>query len=237
MSETAPPRFLPGSSPGTPALSFVDVTLAQGARILLEGACFSLPEGSLTVLTGANGHGKTTLFRTILGLHAPRKGEVRIFGRIPDTMRGAIGYLPQDRRLPAPQMTGRTLIASSWNGTRPGLPGWGRRIRQRVDGALSRAGALHLADRPLGQLSGGERQRVFLAGALLQSPRLLVLDEPLSGVDVQGQAEIVALLHDLCRRSGVTILLSCHGLDAVRGRVDYRLAIAGQTLELSDAAL
>lgn len=222
----------------TPAAILLDrVTLSHGTRLLVEKADLVLAPGSFTVLAGANGHGKTTLMRALLGLHPAREGKITVLGRTPRAARKSIGYMPQERRLPAPQLTGRALIAASWHGTRFGLPGWGRRLAEGLNAALALTGAEALAEQPLSQLSGGERQRLFLAEALLDRPALLILDEPLSGMDLQGQQKILAMLHARCRETGMAVLMSCHGLEAVRPFADHVLQISRQKLELCDAAL
>lgn len=222
----------------TPAAILLDrVTLSHGTRLLVEKADLVLAPGSFTVLAGANGHGKTTLMRALLGLHPAREGKITVLGRTPRAARKSIGYMPQERRLPAPQLTGRALIAASWHGTRFGLPGWGRRLAEGLNAALALTGAEALAEQPLSQLSGGERQRLFLAEALLDRPALLILDEPLSGMDLQGQQKILAMLHARCRETGMAVLMSCHGLEAVRPFADHVLQISRQKLELRDAAL
>lgn len=222
----------------TPSAIRLDrVTLSHGARVLVEKTDLALAPGSFTVLAGANGHGKTTLMRALLGLHPAREGRITVLGRTPQAARQMIGYMPQERRLPAPQMTGRSLIAASWHGTRFGLPGWGRGIAKGLRTALSLTGAEALAEQPLSQLSGGERQRLFLAEALLDSPALLILDEPLSGMDIEWQHKILTMLLARCRETGMAVLMSCHGLEAVRPFADHLLQISKHKLELSDAVL
>ncbi|NVN05380.1 ATP-binding cassette domain-containing protein [Asaia spathodeae] len=220
-----------------PAILLDRVTLSHGARLLVEKADLALKPGSFTVLAGANGHGKTTLMRALLGLHPAREGRIAVLGRAPRAARQLIGYMPQERRLPAPQLTGRALIAASWHGTRFGLPGWGRGLADDLKAALSLTGAEALAEQPLSQLSGGERQRLFLAEALLDKPALLVLDEPLSGMDIHWQQKILTMLQARCRETGMAVLMSCHGLDMVRPFADHLLQISEHKLELSDAAL
>lgn len=220
-----------------PAITLHDVTLAHGERRLIEHADLRLAPGRLTVLAGANGHGKTTLLRALLGLHTPLAGRIEIFGHAPRKARCRIGYMPQDRRLPAPQMSGRALVSASWRGTTFGLPAWGRAIDASLHEALSLTDALDLAAQPVGQLSGGERQRLFLAGAMLEAPPLLVLDEPLGGMDTAWQDRILSMLRRRCDTTGMAVLMSCHGVETVLPFADHLLRIEGNTLELDDAAL
>ncbi|WP_336761692.1 ATP-binding cassette domain-containing protein [Asaia sp. VD9] len=220
-----------------PALALKTLTLTHGRRVLIDQADLTLGQGTLTLLAGANGQGKTTLLRALMGLHPLQGGAIEIFGQTPRRARRRTGYMPQDRRLPAPQMTGRAFLAASWQGTRFGLPGWGQNLRSALQACLAMTGSEKLVDQPLSQLSGGERQRVFLAGALLDAPSLLVLDEPLSGMDTQWQAAILAMLRARCRETGMAVLMSCHGIEAALSYADHVLLIDSQKLELRDAAL
>jgi len=220
-----------------PALALKAVTLAHGRRVLIDRADLTLGRGTLTLLAGANGQGKTTLLRALMGLHPVQGGEIEISGKTPRRARRRTGYMPQDRRLPAPQMTGRAFLAASWHGTRFALPGWGQNLKSALQACLALTGSEKLVDQPLSQLSGGERQRVFLAGALLDSPCFLVLDEPLSGMDTQWQGEILAMLQARCRETGMAVLMSCHGVEAALPYADHVLSIDSQKLELRDAAL
>ncbi|WP_025886088.1 metal ABC transporter ATP-binding protein [Asaia prunellae] len=221
----------------SPAILLRQVTLSHGARVLLDRADLSLASGTFTVLAGANGHGKTTLMRALLGLHPVHEGEIRTLGRKPSAARRWIGYMPQERRIPAPQLTGKALISASWRGTSLGLPGWGQGAKTALKAALTLTGAEALAAQPLNQLSGGERQRLFLAEALLDNPALLILDEPLSGMDMDWQRRILAMLRARCRETGMAVLMSCHGLEEVSRFADHLLQISQRKLELSDVAL
>ena len=188
----------------------------RGVRIL-DQVSLELQRGEFVALIGANGSGKTTLLRTVLGFLRPSAGAVRLRegdgGRI---TRKQIGYVPQslsiDFKMP---MTVRDVVFIG----RCGLIGMGRRASREdwaaVDQALADAGIEDLGGRPIGHLSGGELQKVQIARALCQSPRLLLLDEPTSSLDLGAQRECLDLLGRLHRERQLTTLLVMHDLKSL----------------------
>ncbi|AQS87761.1 Mn2+/Zn2+ transporter ATP-binding protein [Neoasaia chiangmaiensis NBRC 101099] len=221
----------------TNAVVFHDVTLRQGARVLVRHVSLALPAGAFALLRGANGTGKTTLLRTLMGLHPVAEGHITILNAPPAQARQRIGYLPQMRQLPAPQLEGRALVAAAWRGTRWGLPVLGRTGRAAVDRALRLADAEKLARQPVAQLSGGERQRLALAQTLLNQPPLLLLDEPLAGLDTERQVETATLLGRLHRESDMTILVSVHGETALDRFATHEIILEGASAALRDARI
>ncbi len=195
------------------------LTVMQGGRTVLDGLDLTIPEGAFVGVLGPNGAGKTTLFRTILGL-LPHGG--RIVGA-PD----AIGYMPQSRTLAAPRLLGREIIAGAVRGERWGMPWLRRGDREDISRVLALVDAAPLADRPIGALSGGERQRLLLAQALLGRPGLLLLDEPLQGLDPRRQQEVVHLVASLTRTLGITVLFSAHEVNPLLGAIDQVLYLGG----------
>ena len=191
------------------------VTVMQGSRTVLAGLDLTIPDGAFIGVLGPNGAGKTTLFRALLGL-VPHAGHIR---GLPE----AIGYMPQSRTLPAPRLLGAEIIAGAIRGERWGLPWLRRQDRAEIRRVLSLVDAEALARRPIGALSGGERQRLLLAQALLGQPRLLLLDEPLQGLDPRRQQEVVALVAGLTRTLGITVLFSAHEVTPLLGAVDQVL--------------
>lgn len=177
--------------------------------------------GSITALIGPNGAGKTTLLKAILGL-VPFDGTVR-FCRAEEHGGGRprIGYVPQkidlDRNAP---VTVLDLFAASTPGARPVFLGASRAVRAKAVESLSRTGASHLVDRRLGPLSGGEVQRVLLALALAGNPDLLLLDEPVSGIDAAGEDLFCDLLDNLQRSDNFALLLVSHDLSVVSNHAD-----------------
>ena len=177
------------------------VRIGFGARTLLEAADLGVRSGTVTVIAGPNGCGKTTLLRTLLGLRAPEAG--RVHGP-----RGRIGYVPQTAlEIPALPVQAREVVAMGLDPAPRGETG------PRIRGALERVGAVHLLHRPIDRLSGGERQRIWIARALVADPALLALDEPTSHLDPDTREQLLELLLDLARRDRVGVVVVSHDPD------------------------
>ena len=211
----------------TPAIELRNLTLAPGGRTVLQGVTLSVPAGRFVGVLGPNGAGKTTLFRAILGLLRPVAGSLRVLGAPPSPGGASIGYVPQVRTQPAgARLRGWDFVAGAAGGARWGLPRLGTAGRAAVLAALDRVDARALADRPLLSLSGGERQRLLLAQALLDRPRLLLLDEPMAGLDPRHAAGVVALARQVGQELGITVLFSAHELNPLLGALDEVLYLA-----------
>ena len=203
------------------AVAFEHVTLAVGGRTVLADVSLAIAEGEFVGLLGANGSGKTTLIKSVLGLLRPSGGAISIFGRPVTRGNPAVGYLPQTRAAPVdPRLSGRDFLACSIDGHRFGPPILTAPGRREIDRVLHAVGADTLATRPLAEMSGGERQRLLLAEALIGSPRLLLLDEPLISLDPHQQQVVVHLARKLCRELGLTVLFSAHELNQLLGAID-----------------
>ena len=196
-------------------------TISVGGRTVLSEVSFAIRAGEFIGVLGPNGAGKTTLMRAILGLIAPSAGMLRVFGRSPQRGDRAIGYLPQVRTvLPDLRVRGLDFIASSLHGERWGLPSLAASDRGMIEATLDSVGARDLAKRPLSDLSGGERQRLLLAQALIGSPKLLLLDEPLISLDARHQEVAIGVVRKVCRERGITVLFSAHELNQLLGTLD-----------------
>jgi zinc transport system ATP-binding protein len=184
---------------------------------VLSGVDLRVEEGEFVAIAGPNGGGKTTLLRLALGLERPERGRVLLFGEPARTFhdRARIGYLAQRTRIGvhAP-VTVRELVEAGRTPIRP-LGRVRAEDREAVAEAIERVGLTQLARRPLTRLSGGQQQRAFIAKALAARPKLLVLDEPTTGVDVEAQEALAALLDRLHNELGVTILYVSHEFGAV----------------------
>ena len=203
------------------AVALEHVTLQLGGRAVLSDVSFEIQAGEFIGVLGPNGAGKTTLMRAILGLLAPGAGRIKVFGQPPECGNPAIGYLPQLRTvLPDLRIRGRDVIAGSLNGERWGLALNSRRDRLMVEETLEAVGAHELANRPLAEMSGGERQRLLLAQALIGSPRLLLLDEPLISLDAHRQEIAIDVVRRVCRERKITVLFSAHELNQLLGTLD-----------------
>jgi zinc/manganese transport system ATP-binding protein len=204
-------------------------TLCISGRNVLSDVSFEIEAGEFIGVLGPNGAGKTTLMRAILGLLSPDSGSVRVFGRTPERGNPEIGYLPQLRTvLPELRVRGRDFIASSLYGERWGLPSLSRRDRDAIEETLDAIGARDLAARPLSEMSGGERQRLLLAQALIGTPKLLLLDEPLISLDPRHQEVVIDVVRKVCRERNITVLFSAHELNQLLGTLDRVLYLGNR---------
>jgi zinc/manganese transport system ATP-binding protein len=218
------------------AVRLDDVSLRIGGRTILEQVDVSVQRGEFVAILGPNGAGKSTMMRAILGLVPLAAGSARVLGQAPAAARARIGYLPQrhasQRSL---RLRGIDLVQLGLDGTRWGIPlalrpaarSRRRAERQRVTEVLGLVGARAYAERPFSELSGGERQRLLIAQALVQRPELLILDEPLDGLDLPTQGAVAALLRRISREEGVTVLLVAHDVNPLLGQLDRVLYLAG----------
>jgi len=194
----------------------VDFAYPHGQRVL-TGVDLRVDEGEFVAVAGPNGGGKTTLLRLALGLERPARGRVLLFGEPARTMRDRtrIGYLAQRSRIAVRAPATVREVVEAGRAPLRLLGGLRREDREAVDEALERVGMAHLARRPVTRLSGGQQQRAFIAKALAARPSLLVLDEPTTGVDVEAQEALAALLDRLHTDLAVTILYVSHEFGAV----------------------
>ncbi len=197
------------------------ISVRRGGQTLLQDVSMHIHCGQLTVLIGQNGAGKTTLIKALLG-QLPHSGTIRhVDSRGLDIPHLRTGYVPQvlqfDREMP---LTVRDYLAAALT-KRPVWTGVGKKTRARVAQALADVDAAELADRPLGRCSGGELQRVLLALAMNPAPDLLVLDEPVSGIDRNGLKMFLDTLLDLRATRHMAILLVSHDLRFVREYADH----------------
>jgi len=187
---------------------------------------FSVPKGSVTGFIGANGAGKSTTLRCIVGVIRPDAGEIRLFGECwSKAARSKIGFLPEERGLFAHE---RARDAIAFHGALKGMP---RRLAlDAADRLLQRAGLSGRERDRIGSLSKGNAQRVQVLCALVHRPRLLLLDEPLSGLDPAAQADMLSLLAEF-RAEGGAILFSTHSMAAAEGFCDRVVMLAeGRTV-------
>ncbi|HVA88542.1 MAG TPA: metal ABC transporter ATP-binding protein [Chloroflexota bacterium] len=208
-----------------PVLRLNQVALQLGGRPVLREVSLDLRAGEFVGLIGANGAGKTTLLRVILGLLRPDSGSVEVLGRPLRRGNAAVGYVPQKQHLdPETPLRGRDLVALGIDGHRWGIPLPSAKRKARVDEALRAVDAMSYANAPVGKLSGGEQQRLLIAQALLADPKILLLDEPLSNLDIRGANEVVRLVARIGRERNVAVLLVAHDMNPlmeVMNRVLY----------------
>jgi zinc/manganese transport system ATP-binding protein len=210
------------------AISCNQVTVTLGGRKILSAVDFVIQEGEFVGMLGSNGSGKTTLMRAILGLVPLQAGVIRVLGQPATRGNPAIGYMPQARgNLANVRFTGWDCVASAAGGKGWGLPRLDAAQRRDVDWALDMVGASDLARRPLSELSGGERQRLLLSQALLDRPKLLLLDEPLINLDPTHQNGVVEIVRRLQKELGFAVIFSAHELNPLLNSIDRVLYLGG----------
>ena len=204
----------------------VTVSYANG-HVALRNASFGLNAGSICALVGVNGSGKSTLFKAIMGIVEPAAGSVQIAGEPVKRAlkRNLVAYVPQAEEVDW------SFPVSVWDVVLMGRYGHMGFLRipraedkRLAEESLGRVGMLEFRDRQIGELSGGQRKRVFLARALAQQGRVILLDEPFTGVDVNTETAIIALLREL-REEGHIMLVSTHNLGSVPEYCDHVVLI------------
>lgn len=194
----------------------VTVTYRNG-NTALRDATFDIPTGTITALVGVNGAGKSTLFKAIMGFVPAARGEISVLGMpVKEALRkNIVAYVPQAEEV---DWTFPVLVEDVVMMGRYGHMGFLRRPAQTdkdaVTSALGRVNMIEFRYRQIGELSGGQRKRVFLARALAQDSKVILLDEPFTGVDVQTEEAIITLLREM-RDEGRVMLVSTHNLGSV----------------------
>lgn len=215
----------------------VTVTYVNG-HTALRDASFETPAGSITALVGVNGSGKSTLFKAVMGFVPLSVGQVQVLGLpVAQAMRQRLmAYVPQSEEV---DWNFPVLVQDVVMMGRYGHMGFMRLPRQAdraaVRQALERVDMSELAGRQIGELSGGQKKRVFLARALAQQARVILLDEPFTGVDVKTESAIIDLLRQL-RDEGCVILVSTHNLGSVPEFCDRTALIQGTVLACGPTA-
>lgn len=203
-------------------LSCQGISLAYEGRTVVSDLNFQVEAGSYLCLVGENGSGKTTLMRTLLGLKTPASGEIVYHG----LQQNEIGYLPQQsaaqREFPASVM--EIVLSGCLNRRRH--PFYRRSDRQRAMQNLNRLGMGSQANTPYRLLSGGQQQRVLLARALCATSKLLLLDEPVTGLDPLATQELYELIQELNQTDGITVIMVSHDVHAAVREASHILHLA-----------
>jgi len=205
-----------------------DVTVVyRNGHTALRDASFTVPPGSIAALVGINGSGKSTLFKAIMGFVKLAEGRIRILGRpVQDALRdNLVAYVPQSEEVDwnFPVLVEDVVMMGRYG--RMGMLRIAREAdRQAVTDALVRVGMQDLRKRQIGELSGGQKKRVFLARALAQESRVILLDEPFTGVDVKTEDAIIALLNTM-RDEGRLMLVATHNLGSVPEFCDHAVLL------------
>ena len=220
---------------GSCCLKVNDLGVNFGSEEVLHDVSFHLHCGEIVALIGPNGAGKSSLFRTILG-QIPHTGTIEFQRAGGDKTRPLIGYVPQspsfDRGDPVSVFDFFSAAISKWPVFLPSP----KKLRERVASCLARVHGGALIDKRMGALSGGELQRVLLALALEPLPHILVLDEPLSGVDIDGEKQLLDMLDEIRTSYDLSILLSTHDFATLDQYADKVLLLKHQILRVGPPA-
>jgi zinc transport system ATP-binding protein len=209
-----------------------DLTVVLGGKEVVSGINLTVGEGVFLGIVGPNGSGKTTLLKVLLGLVRPTTGTVKVFGREPqDVLRsGVFGYLPQhftvDSSFPA---TALDVVLMGLQGRRGLFRRPSREDRKKAETIIGTMGMGGHEDQIFGALSGGQQQRVSIARALISDPKILILDEPSTGIDVVGQEDFYHLLKGIQKRQNLNIIMVSHDIGVITAYVD-EIACLNRTL-------
>ena len=211
-------------------LKVAHLGVSMGDQVILEDVNFHLHCGEITALIGPNGAGKSTLFRTILG-QLPHSGEIDFQRAGGKHTRPLIGYVPQspsfDRGDPVSVLDLFIASIADW----PVFLPTPKKLRERVLRCLSRVHAGPLVGNRIGALSGGELQRGLLAMAVEPVPHILILDEPLSGVDIEGERQLLDMLDEVRQQYDLSILLSTHDFATLEEYADKVILLQSSVLK------
>ena len=235
MNDMAGDRTLSGYQPagGGAGLAVKQATVTyRNGHTAINNASFDIPSGTITALVGVNGSGKSTIFKAIMGFVRLARGEISVLGMpvAQALKKNLVAYVPQAEEV---DWNFPVLVEDVVMMGRYGHMGMMRipkaADRAAVDGALARVGMGEYRKRQIGELSGGQRKRVFLARALAQDARVILLDEPFTGVDVKTEDAIISLLRAL-RDEGRVMLVSTHNLGSVPEFCDRTVLVKGTVL-------
>lgn len=194
-----------------PQIKCTDLSLGYGSQEILSGLSFEVSAGDYLCIVGSNGSGKTTLMKTVLGLQKPLAGAIEFSDGLSSRN---IGYLPQQtdvqRDFPA---SVKEIVISGCLGRAGFRPFYSQKDKALAEKAMERMAITDLQNRCYRELSGGQQQRVLLARALCATEKILLLDEPVAGLDPKVTADMYALIDSLNKNDGVTIIMISHDID------------------------
>lgn len=220
-------------------LDIKDVTVRyNNGHLAIKDVSFSLNSNSICALVGVNGSGKSTLFKSIMGLIKPQKGEIKL-NKMPVTKalkQNLVSYVPQSEEVDwSFPISVEDVVMMGRYGYMNMLRIASKDDKRQVLKALDRVGVLNLKNRQIGELSGGQKKRVFLARALAQQSKMILLDEPFTGVDVKTENSIMDLLKEL-RNEGHLILVSTHNLGTIQEFCDKVVLLKQSVIKFGDTA-
>jgi zinc/manganese transport system ATP-binding protein len=204
-----------------------NLTVGYPGKKVWHNASFSVNRGEFVAVIGPNGAGKTTMFRLLLGLQQPISGELRIFDGKPRRGNSKIGYVPQRHTIDSEtNIECAELVRLAYSGYKWGIGLSSREEKKAAEDALDAVGVTDLVHKSLSSLSGGELQRIFLAEALVSNPEMLLLDEPLSNLDIRRANDLVQLINSVAKSRNVTTFLVAHDINPLIQFLDKIIYIA-----------
>jgi manganese transport system ATP-binding protein len=207
-------------------ISGTDVVIVRDGHVALASSTFRVPEAAITAIIGPNGSGKSTLLHAATGLLPLESGDLRVLGTSPTEARNQVAYVVQHMNVnPGIPMTVREVVSMGRYPTTGLLRRLSVADRAQVNDAMALLRIDDLADRQVARLSGGQRQRVFVAQALAQDHKILFMDEPLTGLDIQSAQTIDDILHDEPAR-GCSVVFTTHDLEEARA-ADHVILVSG----------
>ncbi len=232
---STPQQRHPEHLPGTSILSVKNLSVGYESGRVLENLSFELVTGERMAVVGPNGAGKSTLFKVIAGLLKPDNGMVSVFGEDPEGHK-CISYLPQRNQVDWNFPVTVSEVVMMGRARRIGLMRWpGKSDREVVAKSIETVGLTPFSKRQINQLSGGQQQRMFIARALAQEADLMLMDEPVTGLDTPSQEELFAVL-DLLRTQQVTIMISLHDLKLASASFDRVMLLNHRLIGLGTPA-
>ncbi|MGE5462752.1 MAG: metal ABC transporter ATP-binding protein [Syntrophothermus sp.] len=210
--------------PGQPVLDVRHLNVRYDGRVALEDVTFHLHQAERIAVVGPNGAGKSTLFKTIAGVLSPTSGEVNIFGSRPGGHL-CIGYIPQRSQVDWNFPVNVADVVMMGRSAKLGPLNWPhKKDWEHVHRALETVELSNLASRQISQLSGGQQQRMFIARALAQEAELMLMDEPLTGLDTPAQEGLLSIL-DTLKNQNVTVMVATHDLEQAARHSDRILLL------------
>jgi iron complex transport system ATP-binding protein len=203
-----------------------DVVIVRDGHVALASSTFRVPEAAITAVIGPNGSGKSTLLHAATGLLPVESGSIEVLGKRPVEARGEVAYVVQHTNVnPGIPMTVREVVSMGRYPSTGLLKRLSASDKAQVNDAMALLRIDDLADRQVARLSGGQRQRVFVAQALAQDHRVLFMDEPLTGLDIQSAQTIDDIMHEEPAR-GCSVVFTTHDLEEARA-ADHVILVSG----------